>query len=227
MSNKFARIEQRRLEALTAVAKARKGTAKYSAAVRELRVREEEYATAFDANGKMALEPATLTGGAENDPRAWSLTFPVGRGQADVPYDLRVWIKDGKVLGEINQRIVDSTFAKGAGLTSKRAPYIFILVRMALSGSLKKLTRCVSCHKFKLMPRARAHAYCSRECERMYDSEMKRPTKLDQRLASIPRELRTELEMSAAWQKGSEEQKLRSITNMENRSRLRRRRIGE
>ena len=122
VSDKFARIEQRRLEALTAVAKAREGTAKYSAAVRELRVREEEYGAAFDADGKMTLERATLTGGAESDPRAWSLSFPVGGRQADVPYDLRIWIKDGKFFGEINQRIVDSAFAKGAGLTSKRAP---------------------------------------------------------------------------------------------------------
>jgi hypothetical protein len=175
----------------------------------------------IELDGKMTLERATLTGGAENDPRAWPLSFPVGGRQADVPYDLRIWIKDGKFFGEINQRIVDSAFAKGAGLTSKRAPYIFILVRMALSGSLKKLTRCVSCHKFKLMPRARAHAYCSRECERMYDSETKRPTKLDQRLASIPKELRAELEMSEAWQKGSEEQKLKLISIVEYRSRLR------
>ena len=55
----------------------------------------------------------------------------------------------------------------------------------------------------------------------MYDSETKRPTKLDQRLASIPKELRAELEMSEAWQKGSEEQKLKLISIVEYRSRLR------
>jgi hypothetical protein len=129
-----------------------------------------------------------------------------------VPYGLHLWVHEGRLTGEIVSRISDGPFARATKPISHRADYIVTLMRMALSGSLKRLMRCIVCDRFKLMPRARPHAFCSRACGRKHDAQTKRPSTLEKALATLPREFQNELQSGKNWPKLNQDAKLRVIS---------------
>jgi hypothetical protein len=169
--------------------------------------------------GSIRLVREILSGGAEDDPHAWRVNFPVGGGQADVPYELHLHIRENRVVGEIAPRRIEDAFAPGLGLTDERAKYVKILMRMALHGSLKRLNRCIACGEFTLKKRSRKHSYCSKACEREYDSELKRPNEIERKLMKLSQESRYELEHSDSWPRKSQPEKLEAISQMRFRDR--------
>jgi hypothetical protein len=72
----------------------------------------------------------------------------VGATLADVPYDLRLYVKQRELVAEIVPRITKGRFSRAVGLSPHRAPYIVTLIRLALHGSLQRLVRCIVCKKF-------------------------------------------------------------------------------
>jgi hypothetical protein len=216
-----AKVARRYRAAIESLVEARRKKKHPHAEMAELAQAELEYGALQDARGGIRLVRTILTGGAEDDPHAWRVNFPVGAGQLDIPYELRFRVRSGRVVGELVPCPVETAFARGTGQTDTRAKYVSVLVRMALHGSLKRLNRCITCDRFTLKKKSRAgHSYCSRTCERNYDAELKRPGRIEREMSKLPLESRGRLEASEGWYEMSEEERLKAIAQLRFRSRL-------
>ena len=129
---------------------AAKSEAERQSAQKRLQAREKEYANQLHEGHTTPLQYEILTGGAERDLRVWHRHYPVGGARADVPYDLRLYVKERKLVAEIVPRIIKGRFSRAAGLAAHRARYIVTLIRLALHGSLERLVRCIVCKKFAM-----------------------------------------------------------------------------
>lgn len=142
----------------------------------------------------------------------------MGATLADVPYDLRLYVKQRELVAEIVLRITKGRFSRAAGLSPHRAPYIVTLIRLALHGSLQRLVRCIVCKKFAVKRRTGHYPFCSKACSRKHDSDTKRPSKLDRALATLPHEFQHLLVGMRGWSGFEHEKKFNLISNMQTRA---------
>jgi hypothetical protein len=219
LSARYASSLRRLLDAREAVFAA-EGQHEREIADRRLRSREEEHRKQGLLYDPKLEERTTLTGATDDDLRVWRLNFPVGRGHADIPYELHIWVQDGDVVAEIFPRILKGPFREGSALAEHRGQYIVTLVRMALHGSLKRLVRCIVCKKFALRKRAVSHAFCGHACSRKHDSKMRHMSKLEKELATISIELQKILKEMPTWQTSNEAEKVALISYMRTRARI-------